>query len=230
MVKSFLSTANTILPLQSSSPSSTTSILYPHTCGNVKRHNSLTVTNGIATTESSRLIICPIITKRNLITNFTTIVTLSLAGKGFFEAEAAILEAEDDIKLLEKVEDKKKMIERQAVVSSSTTETAYLQELVYKLSKVGQALQENKLSIANSVLGPSTKADWIQKVNKAFSKLSSSPEEKIEVDTFNSSLTTLISSVTRNDIKSSKIAFVSSVVALEKWTTLSGLVGQLNGL
>ncbi|RVW16741.1 Thylakoid lumenal 16.5 kDa protein, chloroplastic [Vitis vinifera] len=106
----------------------------------------------------------------------------------------------------------------------------YLQELVYKLSKVGQAIDNNDLSAASSFLGSNTDADWVQKANIAFTKLSSSPEEKSEVDAFNSSLASLISSVVRNDMESSKIAFVSSATAFEKWTTLTGLVGRLKGL
>lgn len=95
----------------------------------------------------------------------------------------------------------------------------YLQDLVYKLSKVGQAIENNDLSTAGSVLGGSTNTDWVQKANIAFSKvnmvnivlsfkllstcdcfcvicpqLSSSTEEKKQVDTFNSSLSSLISS------------------------------------
>lgn len=47
----------------------------------------------------------------------------------------------------------------------------YLQELVYKLSKVGQAIDNNDLSAASSVLGGSTNADWVKKANKAFTKV-----------------------------------------------------------
>lgn len=47
----------------------------------------------------------------------------------------------------------------------------YLQELVYKLSKVGQAIDNNDLSAASSVLGGSTDADWVKKANKAFTKV-----------------------------------------------------------
>lgn len=49
--------------------------------------------------------------------------------------------------------------------------TGYLQELVYKLSKVGQAIENNDLSAASSVLGPSTDADWVQNVKSAFTKV-----------------------------------------------------------
>ncbi|OVA11530.1 hypothetical protein BVC80_1019g9 [Macleaya cordata] len=174
---------------------------------------------------------CPVLTKRSLAFSLTTTLTLFLAGKGLSDANAAILEADDDVELLEKVKkDRKKRLEKQGVISSSNNETEYLQELVYKLSKVGQAIDNNDLSAAGSVLGPNTDSDWVQKVNQALNKLSSNADEMTEVDAFNSSLATLISSVTRNDIKSSKIAFVSSAIALEKWTALTGLVGQLKGL
>lgn len=154
---------------------------------------------------------------------------LSLAGKK--NANAAILEADDDEELLEKVKrDRKKRLEKQGVISSSKQETGYLQDLVYKLSAVGQALEKNDLSAAGSVLGGSTDADWVQRANIAFNKLSSSSEEKTEVDAFNSSLASLISSVSKNDVESSKIAFVSSATAFEKWTSMTGLAAQLKGL
>lgn len=127
-------------------------------------------------------------------------------------------------------QDRKKRLEQQEIISSAGNEKEYLQDLIYKLSKVGQAIENNDLSAASSVLSPRNKNDWQQKVNEAFAKLSSSPEEKTEVDTFNSSLSTLISSVTQNDINSAKTAFLSSAVALEKWTVLTGLVGQLKGI
>ncbi|KAI3446905.1 hypothetical protein Pfo_003570 [Paulownia fortunei] len=177
-----------------------------------------------------------VISRRSISLNLTATTTFlfsTLAGyKGCFDkANAAILEAEDDEQLLEKVKkDRKKRLERQGVINSSTKETAYLQDLVYKLSKIGQAIEKNDLSAASSVLGSSKDSEWVQKVNSAFSKLSSSEEEKTEVDAFNSSLASLISSVSRNDIEASKVAFVASASAFEKWTTLSGLVEQLKGL
>ncbi|KAJ6816078.1 thylakoid lumenal 16.5 kDa protein, chloroplastic [Iris pallida] len=150
---------------------------------------------------------------------------LSLSGTG----RAAILEADDDLELLDRVKkDRQKRLERQGLITSSNKETGYLQELVYKLSKVGQAIENNDFSAAADVLGPNT--DWVKNVNAAFAKLSFSPEEKTEVDTFNSSLESLISSVGKSDIESSQVAFVSSASALEKWIVLTGLVGQLKGI
>ncbi|BAF20428.1 thylakoid lumenal 16.5 kDa protein, chloroplastic [Oryza sativa Japonica Group] len=155
-------------------------------------------------------------------------VAASLSGAG--EARAAVLEADDDIELLERVkEDRKKRLQKQGVISSSGTETGYLQDLIYKLSKVGQAIDKNDLPAASSVLGPNSDAQWVQNINVAFTKFSSSPEEKNMVDSFNSSLASLITSVNKSDVDSSKSAFVSSATTLEKWIASAGLSGQLKG-
>ncbi|CAA0806449.1 Thylakoid lumenal 16.5 kDa protein-chloroplastic [Striga hermonthica] len=179
-----------------------------------------------------------VISRRSISLNITATTTLLLSNLvdayklgGCYTANAAILEADDDEELLEKVKkDRKKRLEKQGVISSSTTETAYLQDLVYKLSETGQALEKNDLSAAYSVLGSNKDTEWVQRANSALNKLSSSNEEKTEVDAFNSSLVSLISSVSGNDIKGSKVAFVSCASALEKWIVLSGLVEQLKGL
>lgn len=49
---------------------------------------------------------------------------------------------------------------------------AYLQDVVYKLSKIGQAIEKNDLAEANSVI-VSTKdtTEWLQKVNSALNKV-----------------------------------------------------------
>ena len=36
--------------------------------------------------------------------------------------------------------------------------------------------------------------------------------------------------VSKNDVETSKLAFVSSATAFEEWTTMTGLVEQLKGL
>ncbi|PPD69788.1 hypothetical protein GOBAR_DD33328 [Gossypium barbadense] len=172
----------------------------------------------------------PALTKRGFSLCFITSLVLA-AGNGCSNAIAAILEADDDEELLEKVKkDRKKRLERQGVISSSGQEKGYLQDVVYKLSEIGLAIDNNDLSTASSVLGGSTDTEWVKNANVAFNKLSSSPEEKTQVEKFNSSLASLISSVTKNDVESSKVAFVTSATAFEKWTTLTGLVGQLKGL
>lgn len=145
-------------------------------------------------------------------------------------ARAMVLEADEDIELLERVkEDRKKRLQKQGVISSSGTETGYLQDLIYKLSKVGQAIDKDDLPAASSFLGPSPDTQWVQNSNAAFSKFSSSPEERSMVDSFNSSLASLFTSVNKLDAESSKSAFVSSATALEKWIALAGLSGQLKG-
>uniref|UniRef100_A0ACD5UIA5 Uncharacterized protein n=1 Tax=Avena sativa TaxID=4498 RepID=A0ACD5UIA5_AVESA len=155
----------------------------------------------------------------------------AVAGSsGAGTARAAILEADDDLELLERVkEDKKKRLQKQGLINASAAETGYLQELVYKLSKVGQAIDKDDFTAAGDVLGPDTGAPWVQNVNAAFSKFSSSSEEKSTVDSFNSSLASLITSVSKSDVESSKSAFVSSATALEKWVSLAGLTGKLKG-
>lgn len=145
-------------------------------------------------------------------------------------ARALVLEEDEDIELLERVkEDRKKRLQKQGVINSSGTETGYLQDLIYKLSKVGQAIDKDDLPAAGSVLGSSSDAQWVQNINAAFSKFSSSPEERNVVDSFNASLASLFTSVNKLDAESSKSAFVSSATALEKWIALSGLSGQLKG-
>ncbi|MED6121932.1 hypothetical protein PIB30_034881 [Stylosanthes scabra] len=216
MATNFLSTANNFLLPSSSSSQSLSYVYYPIKCSIVKRQLNP-----------------PSVSKRGLSISIVTSLVLSLGGKGCFihDANAAILEADDDEELLEKVKrDRKKRLERQGVLSSSKKETGYLQDLVYKLSEVGQAIENNDLPKAGSVLGKGTDTDWVQKANMALNKLSSSDEEKSEVDIFNSSLASLISSVAKNDVESSKLAFVTSAAAFEKWTSMTGLVGQLKGL
>ncbi|CAL5040392.1 unnamed protein product [Urochloa decumbens] len=145
-------------------------------------------------------------------------------------ARALVLEEDDDIELLERVkEDRKKRLQKQGIISASGTETGYLQDVIYKLSKVGQAIDKDDLPAASSVLGTSSDAQWVQNANAAFSKFSSSPEERSMVDSFNASLASLFTSVNKLDAESSKSAFVSSATALEKWIALSGLSGQLKG-
>ncbi|KAF3507258.1 hypothetical protein F2Q69_00002791 [Brassica cretica] len=78
--------------------------------------------------------------------------------------------------LLEKVkQDRKKRIERRAVLNSAVNEKGYLQDLVYKFSKVGQAIENNDLEAACLVLGKGIDTGW----------LSASPEENTEVESGN---------------------------------------------
>ncbi|KAH6803241.1 chloroplast thylakoid lumen protein [Perilla frutescens var. frutescens] len=168
--------------------------------------------------------------RRSISLSLTSAAAAALLLAANYKADAAILEADDDEELLEKVKrDRKKRLDRQGVINSSTKETALLQDAVYKLSKIGQALENNNLSEASSVLD-SSNTEWLQKVNSALDKLSYGEEEKTEVDIFNSSLASLISSISQNDVEASKIAFVTSATAFEKWTMLSGLSERLKGL
>ncbi|XP_030514762.1 thylakoid lumenal 16.5 kDa protein, chloroplastic [Rhodamnia argentea] len=226
MATSFLPTANPLfLPCSSSSSSSLSPAAFnPH-----KNHlkSQIVICNAFSDTPIAT------VSRRGLAVSFlTTTFLFSLDGRERRGgANAAILEADDDVELLKKVKkDRKKRLERQGIINSSKTEKGYLQDLVYKLSEVGRAIDNNDLSAASSVLGGSTETEWLQKANLALTKLTVSPEEKTEVDTFNSSVASLISSVTRKDIESSKVAFITSASAFERWTTLTGLVEVLKGL
>ncbi|KAK8523537.1 hypothetical protein V6N13_113481 [Hibiscus sabdariffa] len=230
MAAAFLSTANpffpsSLSPSTSSSSSSSLGLALVHLNNqNVQRRSTLCK----AFNESP--LPTPVLTKRGITLCFITSLVLA-SGNGCSNGIAAILEADDDEELLEKVkQDRKKRLERQGLIGSSSKEKGYLQDLVYKLSQIGQAIDNNDLTAASSVLGGSTDKEWLKNANVAFNKLSYSPEEKTQIETFNSSLASLISSVTKNDVESSKVAFVESASAFEKWTTLTGLTGQLKGL
>ncbi|XP_073220109.1 thylakoid lumenal 16.5 kDa protein, chloroplastic isoform X2 [Cicer arietinum] len=167
MATNFLSTANPF-HLASSSQSSVPSNSLPIKF-NVKRQLTLCkVVNQQALNSLS-------VTKRGISISFVTSLVLSLGGKGWFDANAAILEADDDVELLEKVKkDRKKRLEKQGVISSSTKEKGYLQDLVYKLSEVGQAIEKNDLTSVGSVLGRGIDTDWVQKANIALNKVANS--------------------------------------------------------
>ncbi|CAN0838614.1 Thylakoid lumenal 16.5 kDa protein, chloroplastic [Linum grandiflorum] len=221
--------------LASSSPtqspySSSLAFLHPKTSAG-KRHPNLFRCFSESSEESP---ICPVVTsRRRSLTSICLITAASFSSLliNTNSGNAAILEADEDDELMEKIkQDRKKRIERQGLLTSSKQETGYLQEVVFKLSKAGQAIEKNDLPAATSVLGNNTDTDWVQKANLAFAKLSFDLEEKTQVDAFNSSLASLISSVVGNDIESSKVAFVASATAFEKWSNLTGIVTQLKGL
>ncbi|MCO5581605.1 hypothetical protein L7F22_069065 [Adiantum nelumboides] len=146
-------------------------------------------------------------------------------------AALALLEADDDEQLLEKVkEDRKKKIKRRGEINAFKDETASLQAAVYQLSKAGQALDGNDFPAASKALGQSLREGWIANVEKALSKVSSSEEEQGEAKLFSSSLASLQTAVSKKDMDLSKSEFVKSAGALEKWSFLTGFGEQLKGL
>ena len=71
-----------------------------------------------------------VLTKRNLSISLVTSFVFTLAGKGSSNSNAAILEADDDEELMEKVKkDRKKRLERQGVINSSNKETGLVPSL-----------------------------------------------------------------------------------------------------
>lgn len=130
MATSFLSTANTFLSStipsssssSSSSPSSSSLLVYLHK-NNAKRQQQSTLCKAFTESPSPS----PCLTKRNLSISFIASFVFSLGSKGCFDANAAILEADDDEELMEKVKrDRKKRLERQGVIGSSKAETGLL--------------------------------------------------------------------------------------------------------
>nr|ABK22921.1 unknown [Picea sitchensis] len=159
---------------------------------------------------------------------------VTLAGLAFplvgFPA-FGILEPDDDVELMEKFKaDRKKRLGQQDKINTLKNEAAYVQEAVYKLSEVGQAIEKNDFTRAIGVLGKSLDTKWIVDVKEAFLKVSSDPEQKSKAETFTASLDSLISAVSKKNLDLSKSAFVSSADALEDWSALTGLSEQLKGL
>lgn len=107
----------------SSSSSYSSALIYPFQRENGKRlllSNCKAVVNGQPTTPS------PILTKRSLSLCFITSYVFALASKGGSISNAAILEADDDLELLEKVkQDRKKRLEKQVLINSANKEKGY---------------------------------------------------------------------------------------------------------
>lgn len=121
MATNILSTSNPFLAPSSSSSSLsfvTPTYVYcnnPITKCTVKRDLTLCKAGKLAAPHSST------VTKRDLSVSFITSFLLSLGSKN---ANAAILEADEDDELMEKVKrDRKKRLEKQGVISSSKQET-----------------------------------------------------------------------------------------------------------
>lgn len=124
MATNILSTANPFLLPSSSSSSSSSPSLSSATLTHVHHPIKCSVKRQLTLCKAVNQTALPTLTKRDLSISFFTSFLLSLAGKGCLDANAAILEADDDLELLEKVKkDRKKRLEKQGVISSSTKET-----------------------------------------------------------------------------------------------------------
>lgn len=143
----------------------------------------------------------------------------------------ALLEADDDDSLLEKVkEDKRKRIQkRSTAINEFVKESEFVQVAVYKLSEAGQAIDGGDFSKATSVLSQQN-AEWIRDIQAALDKVSSNSDEKAVAGDFRSALSSLQAAVKSGDSSSSRTAFVASAEALDKWTRLTGLAEKVRGL
>ena len=131
MATAILSTAKSFLPStlssSASSVTSSSSLTTPPTLIHVQKTSTrrgLTFCKAMSEEPQSP---APILTKRSLSICFLTSFAFSLVGKDFSSSNAAILEADDDEELLEKVKkDRKKRLERQGVLSSAKKETGFV--------------------------------------------------------------------------------------------------------
>ena len=120
---SFLSTANLSSSKSLSSSSSSLSLTIFLQKSNVIRQQLLVPFCKTKDTESSSSSVSLCLSKRSFALSLSSSFLLSLAGKGGRLAEAVPLEDEDDLELLEKVKkDRKKRIERQGIINSSSKE------------------------------------------------------------------------------------------------------------
>eukprot|EP00475_Leptophrys_vorax_P040622 TRINITY_DN75623_c0_g1_i1.p1 TRINITY_DN75623_c0_g1~~TRINITY_DN75623_c0_g1_i1.p1 ORF type:complete len:251 (+),score=18.09 TRINITY_DN75623_c0_g1_i1:80-754(+) len=139
----------------------------------------------------------------------------------------ALLDADDDAELLERIKrERKEKIELRESRGSYKNEEADIQAAVYGLSKVGQALEAGDLSGASAALG----SGWLAKADAAIAKISVSDGEKDLAAVFQSSTGAITSAVSASDIVGAKRAFLASALALEGWAKQAGLAGELKGL
>lgn len=138
----------------------------------------------------------------------------------------ALLEADDDDELLEKIKQgRKNKIQKRESLGTYKNEAASVQKAVYKLGFAGQALDESDFAAASVVLG----ADWTKEISDALAKVSSNAEERDVASTFTSSLGSLQAAVLKDDVDGAKGAYVQTVTSLEKWTALTGLLEEIQG-
>ncbi|KAJ7558404.1 hypothetical protein O6H91_04G037500 [Diphasiastrum complanatum] len=118
---------------------------------------------------------------------------LPFLGLGVSDFAFGLLEADDDEALLEKVKvDRQKRLQKREALNSFKKETASVQNAVYNLSRVGEALDVSDYKTASSILGASSgDAEWVVQVKDALLKVSMSADEQVEADQFSSSLSSL---------------------------------------
>lgn len=101
-----------------------------------------------------------------------------------------------------------------------------VQTAVYKLAKVGDALQKGDASGAASTLSGS----WVSDFNSAAGDLTKTPENESKLQAVNSGISGTASAAKGGDLKGAKTAFVGIVVAIQDWAASTGVAGQIKGL
>lgn len=142
----------------------------------------------------------------------------------------ALLETDDDEELLEKIKQgRKSKIQKRESLGTYKSEAASVQKAVYKLGFAGQALEDSDFATASVVLGSGSESGWTKDIADALAKVSSNAEEEEVARTFTSSLGSLQAAVLKDDVDGAKGAYVQTVTSLEKWTTLTGLLDEIQG-
>ncbi|KVH93818.1 hypothetical protein Ccrd_004118 [Cynara cardunculus var. scolymus] len=168
----------------------------------------------------------PQVSKRSLSISLTSLFLLSSTGNPH-GANAAILEADDDLELMEKVKkDRKKRIEKQTVLNSSSKDKDYLQDVIYKLSKIGQAIENNDLPSAGSVLGQTLDADWVKMANVALSKTPNAMTELQITEMFVSNKIHQKQTMLTERIGSTNTCYSIFISSQEGWASLTSTTGQ----
>ena len=101
-----------------------------------------------------------------------------------------------------------------------------VQTAVYKLAKVGAALEKGDPSSAASTLT----GTWVADFGKAAGDLTKTPETRSKLTTVTSSISSAASAAKGGDLSGAKSAYVSTVVAIQDWAATSGISRQLKGL
>eukprot|EP00897_Mesotaenium_endlicherianum_P009565 jgi/Mesen1/8637/ME000500S08111 len=146
----------------------------------------------------------------------------------FASRALAILEADDDDALLEKVKKgRKDKIQRRTNLGSYKGDAAAIQKAVYKLSKTGKAIDDGDFASATNLL---SNTEWLDEVKSALTNVTSGDAEQSAASDFTSAIGSLQAAVLKDDVEKAKSAFVSSASALETIVQLTGLTEEILGL
>jgi hypothetical protein len=101
-----------------------------------------------------------------------------------------------------------------------------IQTAVYKLAKVGQALEKGDASGAAATLADS----WVTDFAAAGDGLAKTPDNKAKLQQISGAIQGTSDAVGVGNVAAAKVAFVGAAKAIEEWVQAEGIAGQLKGL